>query len=172
MQSPIPDAAARDPAFEVVIVEAQQGLRAFARRLCGNGSDADDVVQEALVRAWRHRAGLDPDGNPHAWLRRIAFRAFCDLRRSRASDPAVESSSDASAEASPADHLPELRDEVRHRLQRLTGLERELLVGFHQHGHSLQELASAHALPLNTVKSHLHRARARLARAGRDTEAS
>jgi len=58
----------------------------------------------------------------------------------------------------------ELRDEVRHRLAACSPLERELLLGFHAHGQSLRDLAARHGLPLNTVKSHLHRARTRLQR--------
>jgi RNA polymerase sigma-70 factor (ECF subfamily) len=56
----------------------------------------------------------------------------------------------------------DLRDELEHALRLLDPLERTLLLGFHRDGMTLKELASTHGLPLNTIKSHLHRARRKL----------
>lgn len=151
-----------DTAFAAFLQQALPGLRVFVLRLCGNAADAEDVLQETLAKVWRLRAGFDATKNGEAWLLQAAFRCFCDhQRRARTRPP----TSDAAA-TTPAPNPPcafELRDEVQHRLAHLEPLPRALLLGFHAEGLSLHELAARHALPVNTVKSHLHRARLRLA---------
>lgn len=133
---------------------------AFLRRLCG--AEAEDLAQEALVRAWRSRASCDLGRNPSGWLLQTAFTAFCDHRSRQRRQPAV--AGDAAEVSAPRQPCRlELREQIERSLASLTPLERALLLGFHADGRSLQELAEQHRLPLNTVKSHLHRARARLA---------
>ena len=156
VQSPIDDAT-----FTARVQHAMPAVRQFLVRLCGTHADADDVLQETMAKVWRLRASYDPAGNGDAWLMQAAFRCFCDHRRRRRAD---RPSADAAA-ATPAPALPcptELRDEVQHRLQALEPLAKALLLGFHAEGLSLKELAARHGLPLNTVKSQLHRARLRL----------
>lgn len=162
-----PAAVDAEQLLRELMVRAMPGLRAFVRRLCGHEHDAEDVLQEALAKVWRLRAGFDPQQNGEAWLQRAAFRSFCDLRQRHRRAPRVD---DALAEArhdaaTPAPGLPaELRDELGHRLAGLDELQRALLLGFHGDGLSLRDLAQRHRLPLNTVKSHLHRARRALQR--------
>ena len=149
-----------DPALARLIEASQPRLRAFLLRLCG--TDADDVLQETLAKVWRLRAGFNPDANGEAWLLQAAFRCFCDHRARRNREPGR---ADVGPTATPAPRSScpaELRDEVRHRLAELAPIERSLLLGFHAEGLSLRELAERHGLALNTVKSHLHRARNRL----------
>ena len=77
-----------DPTFTAMLEQATPHLRTFARRLCGNAADADDVLQESLAKAWRHRqsfqperdSNLDADQPGRAWLQRLTFRVFCDFR--------------------------------------------------------------------------------------------
>lgn len=156
-----PRPADPEQSLRELIARAMPELRAFVRRLCGNQHDADDVLQDALTKAWRLRAGFDPTQNGAAWLQRAVFRSFCDLRQRRRRGPvALDTALDAdTAPAPPAACATELRDELGQRLLRLDELARALLLGFHRDGRSLRELAREHRLPLNTVKSHLHRAR-------------
>ena len=160
-----------DQTFTALLQRATPQLQGFVRRLCGAGAhaDADDVLQEALARAWRHRASFDPGldrqlPDSHlvgAWLQRLAFRVFCDFRSRKTRQPCT--TDEVHREAAPARPCQtELRDEVRHRLGGLPEIERALLLGFHRDDLSLRELAELHRLPVNTVKSHLHRARRRL----------
>lgn len=149
-----------DEAFAAFLQQALPELRAFVRRLCHDAADADDVVQETLAKVWRLRGGFDAAQNGRAWLQQAAFRCFCDHRRRRAeAPPAIDAET---VPAAPTADAHELADELRQRLQRVPALERALLLGFHRDGHSLRELADRHGLPVNTVKSHLHRARLRL----------
>jgi RNA polymerase sigma-70 factor (ECF subfamily) len=164
--SPTDDAPTDDPPpddapFPALLQRAMPALRRFLVRLCGRDADADDVLQETLAKVWRHRAGWDAAQNGEAWLMQAAFRCFCDHRRRQRGAPAA-AADPAPLPAPPAPCAVELRDELRHRLQHLEPLAQALLVGFHGEGRSLKELAARHGLPLNTVKSHLHRARLRL----------
>lgn len=156
VQTPIDDTT-----FTDLLQRAMPAVRQFLVRLCGNHADAEDLLQETMAKVWRLRASFDPAGNGDAWLMQAAFHAFCDHRRRRR----AERPTPGEPANTPAPSVPcatELRDEVRHRLQALEPLAQALLLGFHAEGLSLQELAARHAMPLNTVKSHLHRARLRL----------
>ncbi|HLQ38722.1 MAG TPA: RNA polymerase sigma factor [Planctomycetota bacterium] len=155
-----------DARFAAFLQQARPRALQFLTRLCG--SEAEDVLQETLAKVWRLRARFDARQNGEAWLLQAAFRTFCD-HRARRQPPVADT---GAVEAVPTPALPcrlELRDEVRHCLAALPPLERALLLGFHAHGRSLRELAAEHGLPLNTVKSHLHRARTRL-QGGRSTD--
>ncbi|MEZ5965927.1 MAG: sigma-70 family RNA polymerase sigma factor [Planctomycetota bacterium] len=147
-----------DHAFGDALVALTPRLRGFVRRLCLR--DDDDVVQECLTRAWRSRRAYRPaDGRLEAWLLKIAFRAYLDLRGRRGAD--VLGDDDALVQA-PADASSELRDEVGRALASLRAVERDVLLRFHRDGQSIDDIARALLLPAGTVKSHLHRARGRL----------
>ncbi|MEO6596983.1 MAG: RNA polymerase sigma factor [Planctomycetota bacterium] len=151
---------ASDATFAAFLQRVEPAVRQFLRRLCAPG-DAEDVLQETLAKVWRLRGSFDARQNGDAWLMQAAFRCFCDHRRRAQRRPPTH----GEPESTPAPAAPcptELRDELQHRLAGLPPLERDLLLGFHAHGRSLRELAALHGLPLNTIKSHLHRARQRL----------
>jgi RNA polymerase sigma-70 factor (ECF subfamily) len=60
------------------------GLRLFAARLLGSAGDAEDVVQDVFVAAWKHAARFDPQkGRASTWLYRIAANRCIDQRRRR-----------------------------------------------------------------------------------------
>ena len=149
--------SATDAAFAAMLSAAAPRARALLRRLCG--ADAEDVLQEALTKAWRLRANWDPTVAGDGWLLQTAFRTFCDFRarQQRTSTTTLPEL----AAAPPPDRL-ELQDEVARVVRSLRPIERDLLLGFHRDGLSIEELAARHHLPANTVKSHLHRARLRL----------
>lgn len=155
---PLPD---HDLEFAAFLAAGEASVRQLLRRLGASDADVDDVLQETLTKVWRLRRSFDPDGNGRAWLLQAAFRCFCDhRRRQRRQLPGASFDGPLTA---PTHGCPvELRDELEHRLEPLSPIERTLLIGFHGQGRSLQELARVHGMPLNTVKSHLHRARRRL----------
>lgn len=155
---PLPD---HDLQFAAFLAAGEASVRQLLRRLGAAPADADDLLQETLTKVWRLRHSFDPAGNGRAWLLQAAFRCFCDHRQRQRRQPPGDRLDTALVAPTPGCPV-ELRDELQHRLQPLSPIERALVVGFHAHGRSLQELAREHGLPLNTVKSHLHRARRRL----------
>lgn len=150
-----------DTEFAALLADHEPSLRQLLRRLCGSAADADDVLQETLAKVWRLRRSYDPAGNGAAWLLQAAFRCYCDHRRRQRRQPRTDAGPDTIPAPARA-CASELRDELQHRLLPLSPIERALLLGFHAHGRSLQDLALEHGMPLNTIKSHLHRARQRL----------
>lgn len=149
-----------ESAFAAFLQQAEPRVRQLLHRLCGRLGDAEDVLQETLTKVWRLRDSFDAGRNGEAWLLQAAFRCFLDHRQRQRRLPAPQENVDPPVATRPCDL--ELRDEVTFRLAQLPPLERDLLVGFHGHGLSIKELAEHHQLPINTVKSHLHRARLRL----------
>lgn len=154
-------AEARDPLEERLVGEIP-ALRAFLLRLAGSPArrhEVDDVVQETLARALRYRASFDAERAAGPWLRATAVRVWIERR------PSLDSRNDlieGVADPARSDELEQL-DTVRRVLAAVEGLEREVLARFHLHGESIRAIAAALALPEGTVKSHLHRARRRLA---------
>ncbi len=140
-------------------------LRAFLRRL--SGADVDDLAQETWARAWRSRASFDRDcGDLAAWLMRIAFRTYLDHRSKRSPDALGDRDV---AGGLPAHVLATQRDEVEVALACLTPIERDIVLRFHRDRVPVAEIAGALRMPEGTVKSHLHRARVKLAERGRAT---
>lgn len=137
-------------------------LATYVRRLAASVSwpiEPQDLVQDVIERALRYRHTFDPTRALQPWLRRVALRVFLDQRehwrrvpQSLHGEPAV-TDSDRAAE----------RDDVARLLADLSPTERAVLQRFHVDGWSVAEIAAERELPEGTVKSHLHRARRRLA---------
>lgn len=152
-------------AFGRQLVASTPSVQAFLRTLCRggavNGSAIDDLVQETMARAWRSRGTFDADkGSPAAWLSRIAFRVYLDHRQV-SEPPRLLVDEHATAAPGPLAEVA-AREQIRTLLGRLGRREREVLLRFHRDGRSIAELAAAEAVPAGTIKSLLHRARARL----------
>ena len=154
-------AEARDPLEERLVGEIP-ALRAFLLRLAGSPArrgEVDDLVQETLARALRYGRSFDLQRPLGPWLRATALRLVIDQRRSLADSQPLEGETHG---AEPADAF-ERRDSVRQVLAAVEGVEREVLVRFHARGEPIRAIARALGLSEGTVKSHLHRARRRLA---------
>lgn len=154
-------------ALELRLLDELPDLTAFARRLVARARgavEADDVVQETLVRALRYRHAFDPGRELAPWLRRTAYRAFLDgqslAERRRRLRPEARPDAEAAAD------LVARSDLLSTLLARLSAVERDVLVRFHERGESVREIAARLGMPAGTVKSHLHRARRRLAERG------
>jgi RNA polymerase sigma-70 factor (ECF subfamily) len=157
-------------ALEARLAAEAPGLRAYLRRVAGVGArsaELDDLAQAALERALRYRKSYDPARPLGAWLRTIALRVVLDQRAARVRDAASAPSNELAARE---DATVEHRDELARVLAPLSDVEREVLVRFHGRGETVEELALALRLPEGTVKSHLHRARRKLAERGRTGE--
>lgn len=71
--------------FALLVAPHQQPLFRHCYRMLGSGADAEDAVQDALLRAWRRLDGFDGSGSFGGWLYRIATNVCLDLLRSRRS---------------------------------------------------------------------------------------
>lgn len=150
-------------AFKQELVELIPNLRAFSRSLCGNSDWADDLVQEAIMRAWAYQGSFEPGTNLKAWLFTILRNYFySELRKKKRS---LEMQNDAAAlEAGVRAAQPSklhLNDLVRE-LGRLTPDQREALILVSVNGFSYEEAAEICGCAVGTVKSRVARARREL----------
>jgi RNA polymerase sigma-70 factor, ECF subfamily len=140
-------------------------LRAFAWSLNHNGSDADDLVQETLIKAWSNREKFEPGTNLRAWLFTILRNTYYTtaLRRRR------EVRDETGEYAGTLKTLPTQDWSVAIRalqtaLQKLPAEHREALILVGAAGLSYEEAAEICNCALGTIKSRVNRARARLLR--------
>jgi RNA polymerase sigma factor (sigma-70 family) len=137
--------------------------------LTRGGHDAEDIVQEAYLRAYKHFSTFT-GGNGRAWLLTIVRNCSYDLlkrngtrRRDAAFDERVHTMCTKSASDPEAALLLEERAElVRNALTDLPPAHREMLILREMEGLSYSEIASVTGVPLGTVMSRLNRARNRL----------
>ena len=154
-----------DSQFAEHIASSEEGVRAFLRRLAGDGADADDAYQECLARAWRSRQRFDRErGSFKSWIMRIAFHSYLDQRDAHLRTPQLLGDEDLTLipEVTNSPCRLEKQEEIDAALAILKAVEREVLLRFHRDQLSIDEIASELGLPSGTVKSHLHRARAKL----------
>ncbi len=134
-------------------------LRAVAARYVGD--EADDVVQEAFLRALRWGDGFRGDAAPLTWIMRVVINACVDRcrRRSRRTqaEPRYARDQPTTARATGTDALA-----MRRALRRLSTVQRQVFFMYDVLGHTHKEIAQQLSIPLNTSKSRLSDARQRL----------
>jgi RNA polymerase sigma-70 factor, ECF subfamily len=152
--------------FADEIVQNLSRLESFARRLAGNRSFADDLVQETVLRALVHADQFRPGTNLLAWLTTILRNAyFNEKRRQRRIgplDPTVVTSSSPTINDEQEWHL-RMRD-VTCRFANLPAAQREALVLVGANGYSYDHAAKVAGCAVGTMKSRVSRARSELQR--------
>lgn len=147
------------------VVALIPALRAFAWSLSHNRADADDLVQEALIKAWSNREKFQAGSNLRAWLftilRNSYYTQLVRLRR----EVRDESGAYAATLQSPASQdLIVTVAALRAALAKLPPEYREALVLVGAAGLSYEEAAEICGCALGTIKSRVNRGRARLMR--------
>ncbi|MFO1014118.1 MAG: sigma-70 family RNA polymerase sigma factor [Caulobacteraceae bacterium] len=138
-------------------------LRAFAWSISRNGADADDLVQDTLIKAWTHRSKFEPGTNLRAWLftilRNTYYTALTRRRREVRDEDGVHSknlTTPATQEWGVALHTLQVA------LDQLPSEHREALILVGAAGLSYEEAAEICGCALGTIKSRVNRARAKL----------
>jgi len=154
-------------AFAVIVERWQDPLVALAYRFCHDRSRAEDMAQEAFVRAFRALGQWRREAAFSTWLFALATNVYrAELRRRRAplvslddvADPA--DSLDVAGEHEDSDR----RAAVRRALHALPARYRDALVLFYFHEMDVERAAASLGVPVGTVKSHLARGRELLRR--------
>jgi RNA polymerase sigma-70 factor (ECF subfamily) len=139
------------------------GLRAFAWSLSHDAAEADDLVQETLVKAWSHRDRFEPGTNLRAWLFTILRNTFYTALARRRREVSDEQGQWAAQQISPANQDWTVSiEEVRRAMRRLPPTHREALILVGGAGMTYQEAADVCGCAVGTIKSRVNRARARL----------
>ena len=154
--------------FEALILPHLDAAHNLARWLLRNEQDAEDVVQEAYLRAFKSFDGFR-GSNCRAWLLTIVRNTYYTfLKKNRAVDLTTPFADEIHAigheSASPATILEHAEDAelIRKAMDALPAESREILALRHQEGLSYQEIADIAQIPPGTVMSRLARARAKL----------
>ncbi len=150
--------------FQHGILEVRPSLRAFALSLTKNPDQADDLVQDTMLRALRKRSLFQPGTNLNAWLFTILRNSFYSEHRKRAHEVA-DSDGDYAAQLTVApEQMGRLNlQDVQAALKRIAPDQLEVLLLVAAEGRSYEEAAAACRIPVGTVKSRVSRARIRLA---------
>jgi RNA polymerase sigma-70 factor (ECF subfamily) len=144
--------------FERLVETHQHRIYGFALNLSGNPSDAEEIAQDAFVRAHRALAGYDADRvrelRVSAWLHRIALNVFRNrVRRKLRETVPLEAIAEPRANGLGPEELHDLRSAV-------LGLPvryREAIVLRHVQGFNYDEIADVLGVPAGTAKSDVHR---------------
>lgn len=165
--------SARPSAQDSLAAETPR-LRRLVHRLLGwpkRGSEVDDVVQEVLLAAWRHRATFRGEAAWTTWLHRIAVRKAQHHQRAAAvrrrlfgwwTREQPEPIAEAPANAAGAPVADERIDATQHALQQLAQRDREVLVLRYLEQREIPQLAALLGCSRAAVDARLSRARLRL----------
>lgn len=162
--------AVEAPEFDEFYAATVDRLTGQLYAMTGDLAEAQDVVQEAFVRAWQRRHALSSADHPEAWVRTVAWRlAVSRWRRVRNSVTAGRRNAAGVAQPQPPSiDSPALVAALR----RIPEVQRVAIVLHHLCDLSVEQVARETATPVGTVKARLARGRAALAPFVSDTEIS
>ena len=154
------EGAARDKVFQRELVTLIPHLRAFARTLTGNATAADDLAQDAMIKAWDARASFQLGTNMKAWTFMILRNQFySDKRRSWRSVQLDQAAAERTLVAVDDPGSPIALDELRMAMTMLPHEQREALILVGAGGFAYEEAADICGCAVGTVKSRVSRAR-------------
>ena len=156
--------AGEPEAFQHLVERHSRPLFRLAYRMTGNQHDADDVVQETLLRAYRQIGRFQARSSFSTWLHRIAVNCALDLIKARdRRDHATPEEIDpvrfsVSGKQHQAVESAEVRQAVARALDRLTANERAAFVLRHYEGCSIEEIGATLGTKVNATKNTIFRA--------------
>jgi RNA polymerase sigma-70 factor, ECF subfamily len=160
---------AKDLSFEGLVREHERMVFSIAYRFLRNAAAAEEVAQDVFLDLFRGLSKLESPAHVTFWLRRVACHRSIDYAR-RNKNASAEVSWDELDDASrgdrharwPGDRDPMLLKRLRQVIATLPEKMRMVVILRYQEDAGLEEIAQAMRIPLNTVKSTLHRAHAML----------
>ena len=145
------------------VVSLIPALRAFAWSLSHNSADADDLVQDTLIKAWTHRDKFEPGTNLRAWLFTILRNTYYTAAVRRRREVRDETGKYAATlSTGPTQDWSLAMRSLQTALAQLPNEHREALILVGAAGLTYEEAAEVCGCALGTIKSRVNRARARL----------
>ena len=159
-------------AFEEIVIHFQHRLYHVCYRMLNNAAEAEDVAQEAFLRAYVNLESYDQKRKFSTWLYRIATNLCIDRIRKKKPDyyldatvPGTEGL-DMYSQIAQQQQLPEeevvkmeMKDRVQYEVNRLPEKYRTIIILRYMEDLQLQEIADILEMPLGTVKTRVHRGR-------------
>jgi len=142
-------------------------LTGYCYRMLGSGFEAEDAVQETMVRAWRGIDGFEGRSAVGTWIMSIArFKALSARRRrqdAELDDKVAETVADEAHTPEEAMLSMDRSEQLRECLKQLSPEHREIVDLVYYHDKTIEEVAEIIQVPKNTVKTRMFYARKRLA---------
>ena len=138
----------------------QRVMYALALRYCGNHHDAEDLVQDVFLSAYRAIRTFRKESTFHTWLRRIMVNSFLSHKRRRELPPAMDVTDGVGFAATGADRTAfnhVVVQQILHRLEAIPARQRLMFIMKHQEGLTCEEIAENFGTSVGTVKKTLFR---------------
>jgi len=158
-------------AFRLLVERRTNAVYRLACRMTGNAHDAEDVVQETFLRAFKRLDDFEARSQFGSWLHRIAANCSYDLLRARAREQARRQAAEGDKAEPIENSLPspapgperlaaggELRRRVQAAMQRMSALERAAFTLRHLEGRTIAEIQTALGLDTSAAKQSIFRA--------------
>lgn len=167
--------------FEKLIQPHLKQLYRLAWRFTGNKDDAEDLVQDLLLKLYPRLDELEKLDKPAPWLAKVLYRQYVDSYRSRQRSPLEFTENEAELYATHEDPSPspaqavqagQMVSHLQQALDRLNEEQRMVVLLHDVEGYTLQEIGDIQGVTTGTIKSRLHRARNKLQELLTDTEPS
>jgi RNA polymerase sigma factor (sigma-70 family) len=163
-----------EPSFEQIVSDHQAMVFRTLARLTGSQQGVDDLAQDVFLRLFRALPGFRNEALVSTYLYRIAVNVAQDewKRRRRMDRTHISISDEATAWEDRLEHPGrnpeqniaerEFQRAVEEELMKLSAVERSVLVLYHQEERSYEQIAATLAMPIGTVRTHLHRGRRKM----------
>jgi RNA polymerase sigma-70 factor (ECF subfamily) len=158
-------------AFRALVECHSRAVYRLAYRMTGNPSDAEDVVQETFLKAYKQLSRFESRANFGTWLHRIAVNCSIDLIRSRPHREAGHDTADletigGTESTNEAGHTTperlmlstEVQDRINSAMSALSARERAAFMLRHFEGHSIEDISRSLGLKSNATKHSIFRA--------------
>lgn len=162
-----------EKALKALIERYLRPIFGFVYSMVGTKGDAEDITQDVMVSAWRHLDSFDTDRKFRTWIYAIAKNASFNWIKKK--KPLVFSSLAYGTDQDESEHITEAipsedpplesrydeamrNDSVREAIRNLNPIYSVVLLLYYIEGFTLQEIATMHDIPINTVKSRHRRA--------------
>jgi RNA polymerase sigma-70 factor, ECF subfamily len=156
----------RDEAIALLLPAFRRKVFGLAYSFLRDRDAAEDVTQEVFIKVWRALPGFDGRASMSTWIYTIARNASLSALRARRpqsslSDPQVMEAVESTTAVPSADVVVD-RAAILRLVDQLPAKQRQVVMLFYMEAQSYEEVATMLAMPVGTVKTLLHRARARL----------
>jgi len=153
-----------DDAFETLVRDNQRMVYALALRMLKNPTTAEDIAQEAFIKAYRNLETFRSGSKFSTWIYRITYNTAIDHIRKRKDEVELAEWDGASDTDTPEESLigRETSRQVRDALKQISPEYRRVLELFYFSGKKYREVAEITDLPLNTVKTYIYRGKKEL----------